>query len=387
MISVCFFDPIYNYIHSIQAWRVDHEQWGTDNSSTVSYKQARKNTEALMATPTRKKKNRSKLGRGLSALVDQSPIGPIQVAPELNASQVANITAEIAPTPHQGEQVLEIDVTRIGPNPHQPRRVFAEDALEELAQSIAEHGLMQPIVVRIVRIDDAERYELIAGERRWRATCRTGRSTIRAIVLDVDDLQSAQLALIENIQREDLNPIERAHGFVLLSDRFGMTQDQIATKVGISRSSVANFLRLIELDDEIQTMIVAGELGMGHGKVLLSCKKSEHRLELARQARDEEWTVRILEKAISNYNVDSDAQSKIDDSPQGGIESVTHTRMESVLSDLEKRLGDQLGTHVKLKTDQTGTKGSITIDFYNLDHFDGLMNKLGIGNDEEISKP
>ncbi len=339
-----------------------------------------------MATPTRKKKNRSKLGRGLSALVDQSSIGPIQVAPELNASQIANITAEITPAQHQGERVLEIDVTHVGANPHQPRRVFDENALEELAQSIAEHGLMQPIVVRVVHTDDAERYELIAGERRWRATCRTGQSTIRAIVLDVDDLQSAQLALIENIQREDLNPIERAHGFVLLSERFGMTQDQIATKVGISRSSVANFLRLIELDDEIQTMIVAGELGMGHGKVLLSCKESEHRLELARQARNGEWTVRILEKAISNCNVDSDAQSKINHSPQGGIESTTHTRMESVLSDLEKRLGDRLGTHVKLKTDQTGTKGSITIEFYDLDHFDGLMNKLGIGNNEEISK-
>lgn len=338
-----------------------------------------------MATPTRKKKNRSKLGRGLSALVDQSPIGPIQVAPELKASQIANIVNSGEPVVLvQGEQILEVDVTRIVPNPHQPRRVFDEDALEELAQSIAEHGLMQPIVVRVVQGQDGQRYELIAGERRWRATCRTGQVKIRAIVREVDDAQSAQLALIENIQREDLNPIERAHGFVLLNERFGMTQDAIATKVGISRSSVANFLRLIELDDEIQTMIVLGVLGMGHGKVLLSCKDRDQRLAFAQQAGNEEWTVRILEQAIAAIQLYNDSEIRSDEHSKGD-KGVDHpTRFESVLHDLEQRLGERLSTNVKLKTDRSGTKGSITIEFYDLDHFDGLMNRLGVGTGDDL---
>ena len=338
-----------------------------------------------MTSPTRKKKNRSKLGRGLSALVDQSPIGTIQVAPELNASQIANIVSGGEPAAlAQREQILEIDVTHVVPNPHQPRRVFDEDALEELAGSIAEHGLMQPIVVRAVRSEDGERFELIAGERRWRASCRTGQAKIRAIVVAVDDAQSAQMALIENIQREDLNPIERAHGFVLLNERFGMTQEAIATKVGISRSSVANFIRLIELDDEIQSMIVSGVLGSGHGKVLLSCKDGDQRRLLARQAVDEEWTVRTLELVIAEHNVYNDPEIDTGNSAHANSDAVSITRFESVLQDLEKRLGEQLSTNVKLKTDRSGTKGSITIDFYDLDHFDGLMNRLGVGTGDDL---
>ena len=174
-----------------------------------------------MATPAKKKRTRSKLGRGLSALVDQGYAQPIEVLPELSTKQTAHIVSELTQKSEQGGEqsgqwVIEVDVTHIEPNPHQPRRTFHEEALEELSQSILEHGLMQPIAVRKI---DTDRYELIAGERRWRATCRTGSATIRAIVLDVDDAQSAQLALIENIQREDLNPIERAHGFALLTTR------------------------------------------------------------------------------------------------------------------------------------------------------------------------
>lgn len=331
-----------------------------------------------MESQTRKtKKTRSKLGRGLSALVDQSGSSVIQVVAPIVPEQNANIKSnhDLEAVSGVSEGVLLVDVTRIVPNPHQPRRVFEDQSLEELARSITEHGLMQPIVVRKA---DQERYEIIAGERRWRATCQTGQTSIRAIVLEVDDAQSAELALIENIQREDLNPIERAHGFAVLAKGFAFTQGQIAERVGINRSTVANILRLIELEDEIQSMIIAGELGGGHGKALLSCKDSEQRLMLARQAVQEGWTVRMLEKIAV-----SDAASEIDqidpNTPaKNELTDDTLSRMKSVLIDLEKRLGEELSTKVKLKTDQSGTKGSITIEFYDLDHFDGLMNRLGV---------
>ncbi len=323
--------------------------------------------------PSRKtKRARSKLGRGLSALVDQSALTPVQVTNNVNAEQIVNT---IVSEPADGH-VVELEVMHIRPNPHQPRRVFSEESLEELAESIIEHGLMQPIVVR--RVDAG--YELIAGERRWRASCQGGQTHIRAIVLEANDLQSAELALIENIQREDLNPIERANGFALLAEGFSMTQEQIANRVGISRSSVANLLRLIELDEEIQTMIASGQLSAGHGKALLSCNDPHRRVMLARQAFQEEWNVRLLEKvAASNDGQSTPLSPMVVRGTSGEV-----SRLESVLHDLEDRLGEQLSTKVKLKTDRSGTKGSITIEFYDLDHFDGLMNRLGVRDVDEL---
>ena len=351
-----------------------------------------------MATPMKKKKNRSKLGRGLSALVDQSPNPPIGVSIPQEALQTTNInqggadfsagqSGVLGEAVEPRGRVIEVDVTKIVPNPHQPRRVFDEESLEELAGSIAEHGLVQPIVVRMVPGGGEGCYELVAGERRWRATCRTGQGVIRAIVLELDDAESAQLALIENIQREDLNAIERARGFMALSERFSMTQDQISTKVGISRSSVANFLRLLELDTEIQSMIASGDLGSGHGKVLLSCKDRAQRLQLAQQVSSEGWSVRMLEVAVQSYMRQSNPETN-DEPPQSNSERMDkRNRIRSVLLDLETRLGERLSTKVKLRTDQSGTKGSITIDFYDLDHFDGLMDQLGVNSADELAEP
>tara|TARA_R110002072_G_scaffold42064_4_gene117520 strand:- start:80857 stop:81879 length:1023 start_codon:yes stop_codon:yes gene_type:complete len=337
-----------------------------------------------MSTPMKKKKNRSKLGRGLSALVDHTEprsvevLGVSETAGETNAPRLS----EGKSLSEGGERVLELRTDQIGPNPHQPRRVFDEVALEELSQSIAEHGLMQPIVVRSAGED---MYELIAGERRWRATTKAGIPQIRAIVVDVDDAQSAQLALIENIQRADLNPIERAQGFVLLTDRFSMTQEQVSTKVGISRSSVANMLRLLELDEEIQLMIASNTLSAGHGKALLSCKDLEHRLALAHQVHDEHWSVRRLEEAVAEHTLYNMQQTPpLEGGGSAQEPEVAPSRMQLVLGDLEERLGEQLSTRVKLKTDKTGKRGSITLQFYDLDHFDGLMSKLGLGEIDDI---
>ena len=342
----------------------------------------------MSKTEKKIKRTRSKLGRGLSALVDPASTSPVQVGAGLIQAQYAgqntNIHTEVLRSdPHQladDRRIVEIDVTQIISNPNQPRRVFDEESLEELAQSIAEHGLMQPIAVRRV---EGDRFELIAGERRWRATCRTGQLSIKAIVLDVDAIESAQLALIENIQREDLNPIERAKGFDALATKFSMTQEQIAQRVGINRSSVANFLRLMELDEEIQSMIASNTLGRGHGKVLLSCKDTDQRLKLAREAAHKNWTVRILENEVTKLL----SEGSLSDSHQGvkNIDDTTPpSRVDMVLGDLEKRLSEHLGTAVRLKTDKSGVKGVISIEFYDLDHFDGLLGRLGLANTEEI---
>ncbi len=329
--------------------------------------------------PRKTKRARSKLGRGLSALVDQAASAPVQVSglqPVQNTNKPAAMAVSVE---HEGSgQVVELDVLCIRPNPHQPRRTFSEEALEELAQSILEHGLMQPIVVRPA--GDGV-YELIAGERRWRASCQGGQTHIRAIVLEADDLRSAQLALIENIQRQDLNPIERANGFAMLSNDFAMTQEQIAAKVGISRSSVANLLRLIELDEDIQSMIASGTLSTGHGKALLSCPDPDRRRVLAQQAVKEGWNVRLLEKAAQLNDGGASPSATMVVSER----NTEVSRLESVLHDLEARLGEHLSTKVKLKTDRSGTKGSITIEFYDLDHFDGLMNRLGVREIDELS--
>lgn len=333
------------------------------------------------------KKSRPRLGRGLSALVDSGPMLPIEVPPYSGAIQSTNNqsdkSSQVAPSgPERSGGVIEVELGAIRTNPHQPRRVFEEDAIDELSRSILEHGLMQPILVRRVEaIQDqggnTTRFELIAGERRLRACQRAGIRRIRAILHDVDDAGSAQLALIENIQREDLNPIERARGFASLSSGFGMTQEQIASKVGIRRSSVANQLRLLELDQEIQSMISSGVLSAGHGKALLSCRDVEERLALANRAVEQGWSVRMLEQATSG---DSTSKSTVNPGVKERPTKPT-TRLESVLLDLEKRLGEQLSTSVKLKTDRSGTKGSITIAFYDLDHFDGLMQRLGMLED------
>ncbi|MDF1809231.1 MAG: ParB/RepB/Spo0J family partition protein [Phycisphaerales bacterium] len=343
----------------------------------------------MSKTEKKTKRTRSKLGRGLSALVDQSSTTPLQVVPGLNIEQQSiqntNTIGEhdhlIDPESSRiQDSIIEIDVTQIVANPFQPRRVFDEEALEELAQSIAEHGLMQPIAVRDV---NDGKYELIAGERRWRATCRTGQMTIRAIVIDVDDSESAQLALIENIQREDLNPIERAKGFESLVSQFSMTQEQIAQKVGINRSSVANFMRLIELDEEIQSMIASNQLGRGHGKVLLSCKDIQQRLKLAKLAAEHNWTVRILEEEVTKSQNDR-ASNEVNETETTDSNRQPPSRVELVMGDLEKRLSEHLGTAVKLKANKQGTKGSISIEYYDLDHFDGLLSRLGLSAAEEL---
>ncbi len=217
--------------------------------------------------------------------------------------------------------------------------------------------MMQPVLLR----RRGAGFELVAGERRWRAAQQAGLAQVPAIVRELTDEESAQFALVENVQREDLNPMERAFAFRALADRFGLTQAQIAERVGIDRSSVANLQRLLELEPEIQGMIERGEISGGHGKALLAAAPGRGRIELAARAAAEGWNVRRLEQAAK---------------PRGGATPAPASRLASVI-DLEKQLGEHLGTKVSIRSDRTGKRGRIEVEFYGLDHFDGLMAKFG----------
>lgn len=277
-----------------------------------------------------------------------------------------------------GERVVEIAVGAICANAAQPRRVFEEGALQELADSIARHGVMSPVLVR-ARVGAGEGeagYELIAGERRWRASVMAGLAVVPAIVREVDDAVSAQLALIENIMREDLNPIERAQGLRALADRHGMTQQAISESVGMSRSGVANSVRLLELPENLVTLIAEGALTAGHGKALLALGKMETQRKLASAAIKEGWNVRRLEREVeaelsSNRGGNTPRENDDDSGDQA-------TRAQSVLRDLERRAGESLGTRVRIRTDGSGTRGRMTIEFFDLDQFDGLLSRLGV---------
>ena len=333
-----------------------------------------------MSTPKKKtKKTRQRLGRGLSALVEPkvgSRVGGDLVTNTSHNTNIAVVTEPLAlehTAEASGGAVVEIPIDRVQVNPHQPRRVFEDSAIEELAASIREHGLLQPIVVRSIEND----FELIAGERRWRATKRTGALYIRAIVIEADEESSAQLALIENIQREDLNPIERASGFSLLIERFGFTQGQVAQRMGISRPGVANLLRLLDLPEKLRDLVASGQLSVGHAKVLCSIDSSVTQEELAHRVVADGWSVRLLEDHISNPGQPGQKDNK-EHSCGSDASRDGPGRVASVLRDLEDRLSAHLGTRVKLQTNAKGSRGRLVIEFYDLDQFDGILGQIGL---------
>jgi len=290
--------------------------------------------------------------------------------------------------------IRSILISSIVPNKYQPRRNIDDKTLEQLAESIRRSGLMQPIIVRPKSSNTstststntgtgspnsgggasstAALYELVAGERRWRAAKLAGLTHVPALVRDLTDEDSAEWAIVENIQREDLNPIERAWAFRSLVETFGLTHGQIAERIGIERPTVANFIRLTELEETIQGMISAHRLTLGHGKVLLGCPPGETRTKLAERAINESWNIKRLEREVGEL-----AGTPIEPAP--AIASSKPIR-SAALDDLEKRLGLYLGTKVQLNTDRSGSRGRLTVEFYGLDHFDGMMSKIGFSH-------
>ncbi len=338
-----------------------------------------------------------KLGRGLSALLG----APVQIqvpgAPASPVAQPTRVTPLVAVNPGAknavstsgsmaetatvmpvepisattGSSLLrELHVEQIFPNRRQPRTDFSEEALRSLANSIQQAGLMQPIVVR-----STERgFELIAGERRWRAAKLLGMEKIPAVVKDIDDQTAAELALIENIQREDLNPMERAVALKRLSSDFSLTHQEIADRVGLDRASVTNLLRLADLDRATADLVRAGKLSQGHAKALLAVTDIARRAELAAQVLSNDWSVRELERQVQ-------ATQKPPTVSGGGpsVAGKEPTARDANVADLEKQLAEYLGTRVKLQLGRKKGSGRLVLDFYTLDQFDGLMQKIGFG--------
>ncbi len=253
------------------------------------------------------------------------------------------------------DSTTQLKISLVEPRPDQPRKFFDKEQLQELADSIAEHGVIQPIIV--VNGENGY-YRIIAGERRWRAAKLAGLTEIPAIVRDYSDVQAAEISLIENLQREDLNPIEEAQGYKNLMDRFGMTQDSISERVGKSRSNVANMLRLLNLDDEIQLLVQSGRLSTGHARALLAVPDREKRLELARRIEDENLTVRQVEE-----------QAKKKD----GLKAPKARTKSSGYPDVERSLSEKLGTKVTVKGEK---KGKIEIEFYSADDLTRIVDLL-----------
>lgn len=248
-------------------------------------------------------------------------------------------------------------IEELHPNRDQPRSRFQDDALDELARSIGEHGVLEPILVRPRK---AGGFEIIAGERRWRAAQRAGLKEVPIFVRDLSDEAAFEAALVENLQREDLNPIETARAFQRLVDQFGHTQEQIADRIGKDRSSVSNSLRLLKLPDAILDMLQDGELSEGHGRALLAASSVKAMVDIAKATVAHKLSVREVER-----------RARAD----GGKTKKKKAKKSANVRDLEKKLSSSLGTTVTVDAAR-GEKGKIVIPYHSYDHLDELLSKL-----------
>ncbi|HEY0232190.1 MAG TPA: ParB/RepB/Spo0J family partition protein, partial [Dokdonella sp.] len=253
-----------------------------------------------------------------------------------------------------------LGVERIQPGKYQPRQHFDEDKLDELAASLKTQGMIQPVVVRAIGPD---RYELIAGERRWRAAQKAGLTEIPALVKEVPDQAVVAMALIENIQREDLSPLEEAQALARLIDEFELTHQQTADAVGRSRAAVSNLLRLLDLPAEIKRLLDERKLDMGHARALATVLPEARAVALAREAADKEWSVRELEEAVRRLEAPAAAGAKKESARDPNIAS------------LERELAEKLATRVNLAHARNG-RGKLVIHYHSLDELDGILERI-----------
>ena len=291
------------------------------------------------------------LGRGLGAL-----IAPAKTAAEAVAAAEAS-----------GERVHSVALTQVVPSPLQPRTSFSADHLAELVASIRENGIIQPLIVR--RVNGL--FELIAGERRWRAAGQAGRKEVPVIVREATDLEVLEFALVENLQREDLNPIEEAQAYKRLAEEFKLRQDEIAKKVGKSRAAVANIMRLLELDGELQTHLVQERLTVGHAKALLGLRTMEDQRQVAGQVLRKNLSVRATEDLVNAHLT------------KGGVVRKGSTRQRraasAAIQHLENRLQQHFSTRVEVHHGED--KGRILIEYYGNDDLQRLLGQLGLAQE------
>lgn len=297
------------------------------------------------------------LGRGLDALIGAGARQRSQTQNPDGSSAEAAVTA--SPLIDSRERLERLPLAELTRGRYQPRREMQPERLEELAASIRTRGVMQPIVVRPLPEGSEARYEIIAGERRWRAAQMAELDVIPAVVRELDDETALALALIENIQREDLNPVEETVALKRLMDEFSLTQQQTADAVGRSRAQIANMLRLLSLEDEVQTLLARGDMNVGHARALLALK-GKRQLRAAQEVVERELTVRQTEALVKKYADVSNEKKKVADKPSGDVGS------------LENQLAELLGARVQISHGKTG-KGSLTIRYTSLDELDGIL--------------
>ncbi len=311
-----------------------------------------------MATPPKKS-----LGRGLGNLIGGGVAKPAQPVPAPTPAPAAPApaAAPAAPAPAAAPNALavtELPVASIVPNPHQPRKEFDEVAVKELAESIRSEGLLQPIVVRKVKGG----YELIAGERRLRAFKHLGQKFIPVRVIEASDASSAVLALLENLQRADLNPVDEAVGVASLMRDFNLTQEAVADRLGKPRASIANLVRLLQLDREILGYLGKGQLSTGHAKVLLGLEQQAHRVQVARLVVEKGLSVRATEAEVKALAATKKTERK--------------RAEKTVVADVQKRLSSHFSTPVAVF--RKGVKGTISIPFTSDDELARLLEKIGV---------
>lgn len=292
---------------------------------------------------------KSALGKGLSALISTRPAG---------------VRLEAEP----GEKVQQVDLASIVPSPLQPRKNFARESLGELVESIRQHGIIQPLVVRNI----GGKHEVIAGERRWRAAEEAGLAQVPIIVRTATDLEVLELSLIENLQRADLNPIEEAQAYARLANEFGMRQEDIAQKVGRSRAAVANSMRLLDLHQQVQAWLIQGLLSVGHAKVLLALKEPEEQRAVAETILRRTATVRATERLVARQLGGTRPRRR----RQTGPDAPTSATIE----DLQSRLQEHLGTRVLVRHGEK--RGRIEIEYYGNDDLHRLLGALGLPDAE-----
>jgi len=284
------------------------------------------------------------LGKGLSALMGS-----------------ANKLATPEPVAEKGETIRQVSRSNIVPSPLQPRKVFRPEELAEMVDSIKERGIIQPLIVRLV----SGKYELIAGERRWRAAGEAGLETLPVIVREASNRDVLELALIENLQRADLSPIEEAEAYARLMKEFTLTQEQVAQQVGKGRAVIANAVRLLMLPEQIRAWIGSGDLSVGHAKVLLGLEREDEQLLAAERIRKENLTVRATERLIESMRAGSKPATK---------RKAAAATSEAIFADLEKRLQQHVGTRVRIVG--KANAGKIEIQYFSPEDLDRILTLL-----------
>ena len=294
------------------------------------------------------------LGKGLDSLIPNSVLKPATPEKLAEENKVSVKTEEKA-----AETMVKI--TKIEPNREQPRKHFDEEALNELAESIKHYGLISPILVQ----DKKDHYEIIAGERRWRAAKIAGLKEIPVIIREYTEREIAEIALIENVQREDLNPIEEAMGYKRLIEEFDLKQEEVAECVSKSRSAITNSLRLLKLSEEVQKYLVDGELSMGHARALLAVEDSEKQTFLAKKIINEKLSVRDVEKLVKN--LDKPVKEK----------PTPDTQLQAIYESYEEKIKQSLATKVKISPSvKTKGAGKFEIEFYSTEDFERILERI-----------